>query len=200
MTKSSKPSKAAYARRLAKRVPRSPNAIHSVKRTVVVAIPKIAADSGSYRNVRLADFIGSADFTSLFTEYCIKRVQYTYTLVNAPNNNASFPTLYVSPQRLQYTGAPTSRDDVLQFQGTRPFQFGPTNIVYTLSVTPGTFLDASGLVTGGNVKTSPWLSTANNGNQHFTIVDWISRYNSTTDLTHTLELQITAWFDLKGTR
>jgi hypothetical protein len=200
MTKASKSSNAANARKRMVKIPRPLNAIQSVKRTLVIGIPKIAADTGAFRNVRLADFVGSADFTSLFTQYRIRQVQYVYTLVNAPNNNASFPTLYVSPQTFQYTGAPTSRDDVLQFQGVRPFQFGPTNITYTISVVPGTFIDASGLVSGGMVKTSPWLSTANNGNQHFTIVDWISRYNSTSDPTHTLELQITAWFDLKSTR
>jgi hypothetical protein len=174
--------------------------IRRVKRTLVVGISKLAADSGSFRNVRLADFVGSSDFTSLFTQYRISKVAYKYTLVNAPNNNASFPTLYVSPQQFQYTGVPTSRDDVLQYQGVQAIQFGPAKVMHSVTAVPGTFIDASGQVSGGLPTMSPWLSTANNGNQHFTIVDWISRYNSTSDPTHTLELQITAWFDLKGTR
>jgi len=174
--------------------------LRGVKRTVVAAIPKLASDTGNFRNVKLADFVGSADFTSLFTEYRITSVTYKYTLVNAPNNNAAFPTLYVAPQKFAYTGAPTSRDEVLQFQGVQAIQFGPAKIAHTITVSPGTFLDASGLVGGGNIKRSPWLSTVNNGNQHFTIVDWISRYDSTTNPTHTVELQISAKFELKGTR
>jgi len=174
--------------------------IRRVKRTVVLAVTKLAADTGNYRNVKLADFVGSADFTSLFTQYRISKVCYKYCLVNAPNNNASFPTLYVTPQQYFYSGTPTSRDDVLQYQGLEVIQFGPAKVAHSVTTVPGTFVDASGLVGGGVPTKSPWLSTANNGNQHFTIVDWISRYNTTSDPTHTLELQITAWFDLKGTR
>jgi len=174
--------------------------LRGVKRTVVVAIPKLAADSGNFRNVKLADFFGSSDFTSLFTQYRITKVTYKYTLVNAPNNNAAFPTLYVAPQQFAYSGAPTSRDEVLQYQGVQAIQFGPAKISHNVEVVPGTFLDASGLVGGGNVKRSPWLSSANNGNQHFTTVDWISRYDSTINPTHSIELQISAWFQLKGTR
>lgn len=183
------------------RLPKQPkDIILSFQRKLSLNIAKLAADTGSYYFVRLADFPSSSEITSLFQFYRIKRFELKFLLVNQPNNNASFPTLYIAPQASTLSGTPGSRDEVLQYQGVQIHQFGPSNLVKTISTAPSVLLDSSGSVGGGMVKQSPWLSTANNGILHSAFVFWISRYNSTTDSSHTLELDCTAWFDGKGTR
>jgi hypothetical protein len=182
------------------RLPKQPKDTLLFQRKVSTNIAKIATDTGIYYFVRLADFPSASEITSLFQFYRIKKFELKFLLVNQPNNNSSFPTLYIAPQQSTLSGTPASRDEVLQYQGVQIHQFGPSNLVKTISTTPCVLLDSSGSVGGGMVKQSPWLSTANNGIIHSAFVLWISRYNSTTDPTHTLELDVTAWFDAKGTK
>jgi hypothetical protein len=176
------------------------DSIQSVERAIVLTRTKLAGDSGLYQSVRLVDFPSASEFTSLFQYYRIRRVQFIYTLVNAPNNNATFPTLYVAPQAFQTSGVPGSRDEVMQFQGLKIHQFGPSNLTKTVTCVPLVTRDMSNQISGGELVKSPWLSTANSANQHLSFVDWISRYNSTGDSSHTLEVQFRIWIDLKRTR
>jgi hypothetical protein len=97
------------------------DSISGVQRAIVLTRTKVAADTGQYSSIRLVDFPSVSDFSSLFQYYRITKVSYTYTLVNAPNNNATFPTLYVAPQVYATSGAPSSRDEVMQYQGLQIF-------------------------------------------------------------------------------
>lgn len=172
----------------------------SVSRALITTIPKIAADSGNYRRVILADFVGNTDILNLYEHYRITKVQYRYFLVNAPNNNATFPTLIVAPQSFQYTGTPSSLDEVLQYQRFKLFQFGPNNLSYTITVKPKVSYDLGNSVGVGHIGEPGWIGTANNSVQHFTVVDWLRRYNSTSDSTHTIDLEVRIWVDCKNTR
>jgi hypothetical protein len=176
------------------------DSISGVQRAIVLTRTKVAADTGQYSSIRLVDFPSVSDFSSLFQYYRITKVSYTYTLVNAPNNNATFPTLYVAPQVYATSGAPSSRDEVMQYQGLQIFQFGPANVTKTITTVPSVTFDVGNLVGGGALMKSPWLSIQNTANQHLTFVDWLSRYNSAGDPTHTIEVQFRVWLDFKGTR
>jgi hypothetical protein len=69
---------------------------------------KIAGDTGTYRSFKLSDFTAGSDIVSAFKYYRVISVSYKYMLVNAPNNNATFPTLLVAEQDFAYSGAPGS--------------------------------------------------------------------------------------------
>lgn len=174
--------------------------ILSVNRRITGTINKIAGDTGTYSTFRLVDFSSGSDIVSLFQFYRIKRVELKFMLVSAPNNNATFPTLYIAPQHYNTGGVPASRDEVLQFQNVQTHQFGPSNLVKTISTKPRVLLDSSGSVGGGTERISPWLSTSNSGILHPAFVYWLTRYNSTTDSTHVMDIEFTIWVDCKGTR
>jgi len=168
-----------------------------VERKLFQAIVKTPADTGNYRAFALNGF-PTSDITSMFQEYRIRSITLTYALVNAPNNNASFPSLFVAPQHIFSSTLPTSRDEVIQYRGSQAYQFGPSRVMYTRKFTPYVSLDAS--TTGRKFVPSPWLSTSSDAVPHFTNVEWISRYNSTSDPTHSLELWAHAVVDCRYTR
>jgi len=189
------------SRRKSLGIPRTPSSvITSVSRKIINPITKIGSDSGSYVSFRLGDFPSASEFTSLFTYYKIRRVELRFMLVNAPNNNADFPTLYIAPQDYVTGGPPTSRDEVLQYQDVQTYQFGPNNIMTKCSRVPTVTRDIGNQVGGGEIVKAVWLSTLNNSIQHLGFVYWLTRYNSPTDNSHTIEVEYTIHIDAKRTR
>lgn len=189
----------ARRRRVSPKVSRNINGCQGiiVERQLIQNIPKVASDTGNFRSYNLSQF-PDADIVSLFQEYRIKSVTLTWMLVNAPNNNASFPTLYVAPQHIFTGSPPANRDEVIQYRGIQTYQYGPSRIVYKRKFIPFVPLDAS--TTGKKFVSSPWLSTTTDTVPHYTDVEWISRYNSTTDPTHTIELLAHAVIECRHTR
>lgn len=181
---------------------RSPRAKNSnsivLTRKFVVARAKLAADTGTYLGFSLSQFVDS-DIQSVFTDYRFKSIKLSWMLVSAPNNNANFPTLYVAPQHIFLSPtAPASRDDVIQYRNVKHYQFGPANLQHEQTFAPWVPLDANTL--GRKFERSPWLSVSSNIVPHYVAVDWLSRYNSTADSTHTIELIASAVIECRGTR
>lgn len=189
--------------RTRKTVRRKPNKFrqssNSTKLTRVTTfnLLKLSADSGTYRSVNLSS-VPSSDIQSLFQKYRIVRITTVYTLVNAPNNNADFPTLYVAPQEYSNLTSVGSRDEVLQFRGFKQFQFGPSKMEFRHSWVPKVFANVDG--PGKVVTVSPWLSTTTPATPHMSNIEWLDRYNSTTSNTHTIQLTLILDIEAVGTR
>lgn len=180
------------------RVPKSLGApCTKLTRVVTANLIKLATDSGTYRSVTLSS-VPSSDITSLFQKYRILRVTNVYSLVNAPNNNADFPTLYIAPQEYSNLTNVGSRDEVLQFRGFKQFQFGPATMTFRHSFVPKVFANTDG--PAKMVTTSPWLSTATPAAPHMTCIEWLDRYNSTSSPTHTIQLTQILEVEATGTR
>lgn len=179
-------------------IPRSVNTIHTVKRKLVGLINKTATDAGVYQQIRLVDFPGQGDFLSLFQFYRIKQIELKFMLTDGLNSLTAMPTLYIAPSYSVLTGSPANRDEVLQYQGVRTHQFGPTNTTFSITTAPRVLLDSSSAGIGGTEKASPWLSSANNGILHSCFVYWLTRYNTTTATA--LDIEFNAIFECKGTR
>jgi len=180
------------------RLPKNSGNGVTIEREVIGIVGKVASDTGIYRTYALNQFPDS-DIISMFQEYRIKKLTLTWMLVNAPNNNADFPTLYTAPQHYFASGIPpTSRDEVIQFRSVQHHQFGPANIVCKKTYIPYVPLDAA--TTGKKFTKSPWLSTTTDTVPHYTNVEWISRYNTTSSPTHTLELVAHATIQARYTR
>jgi hypothetical protein len=177
-----------------------PGNVTQFTRKVTFNIAKAAADSGRVIVMTLADF-ASADMVALFGLYKIKSFKVTWRLVNAPNNNATFPTLHVAPQTYSI-GLPATITDVQNLTKCTTFQFGPTAISYTRHFSPGIIMDAAGTGTGQvNLSSAEhWLTVFNTAVSHIGCSYWVSRYNTTTDATHTLEYDVEAVLALKATR
>jgi hypothetical protein len=161
---------------------------------------KTAADTGTYLGFNLSQFVNS-DIISTFTDYRIKSLTLSWVLVNAPNNNANFPTLYVAPQHIAIGTAPTSRDEVIQYKDVVHYQFGPANLEFTRKYAPFVpTLNNTTAAAGRQFVRSPWISTVTDLVPHYVAVDWLSRYNSAPDSSHTIELVVSAVIECRGTR
>lgn len=168
-------------------------------RKLVFNQPKVTADTGSYSNPRLSDFT-TADIVAMFQKYRINRLTYRFRLINAPNNNADFPTLNIAPVSYYSAVAPANRDEILQLTGGRSFQFGPTNIEFAISVVPKVARGALSTGVGYQISGPQWLDTVSTGVNHLAFGYWFTRYNSTSSSSHTIEVEITADVSVMGAR
>lgn len=177
-----------------------PGAEITVHRRFLFAIGKTAADTGRVLSTTLNDYSAS-ELQSVFQLYKISKIKATWTLVNAPNNNANFPTLHLAPQNFTFI-TPASLTEMLQYDKLKIFQFGPNRVQYSHTFTPACLLEASASAGTGQVIMPggvPFLST-NNINSNFIFGSyWLARY-SNVDVTHTVELTLDATIKLKGTR
>ncbi len=179
---------------------RSKNII-TIQRSIVLGITKITTDSGDYNELSLGGFPGSSDLSSTFQQYRIKKARVTYKLVTAPNTAAAaFPTLYTAPQYLQ-AGVPGSRDEVLQYQDMKVFQFAPsrTEVTYTYTPKVNRLIYRSAIASSYEPVTA-WLSTLDLSAQHYYSVEWIDRYNTATNNDHVIEKVVTIWVECKQSR
>jgi len=164
-------------------------------------LAKFAGDVGFYTAYQLSQFPGISDIRSLYTDYRVKSLRLTFNLINAPNNNASFPTLIIAPQH--YNGAlgtvsVGSRDEISQFKGVRVFQFGPSRVSYTQSFKP--WVSMAGAGAGLMPIACPWINTINDDVKLVTNGYWLARYNTGSDPTHTIELTVSAVIECRGTK
>jgi hypothetical protein len=183
-------------------VPRGPRSLAqqsiTLHRRAIFTVGKAAADQGSASFLTLNTFPAS-DIVSLFSEYRVKSVKLTHQLVNAPNNNASFPRLHIAPRGFSNV-APSTRDEVLQYNGVEMYQYGPANITFARTYKPYVWLDAVGTTTGKQVVVSPWIATDTGDVRHNIAVLWLDRYNSTSDPTHTIEVVLDVVIEARGPR
>lgn len=172
--------------------------ITTITRMFASNVVKTATDSGVFRSYNLATF-PTSDIISLYQDYRIKSVRLDYLLVNAPNNNADFPTLYIAPAHFNVGGvSPANRDEVLQYKGVKVIQFGPARVQASFTFKPFIQMNATG---SGIVNSQPmWLNTQTSATPHLVSVEWIDRYNSTSSPTHTIQLNVTVEVECKGTR
>jgi hypothetical protein len=181
-----------------KRSAKSANSIVFTRKFITTRA-KTAADTGTYLSFNLSQFVNS-DIISTFTEFRIKSLKLSWVLVNAPNNNANFPTLYVAPQHIAL-GNPTSRDEVIQYKDVKHYQFGPANLEFSQVYAPWVpVLNNTTAAAGRQFQRSPWISTVTDLVPHYVAVDWLSRYNSAPDSSHTIELVVSAVIECRGTR
>lgn len=171
-------------------------------RVDTITLPKVASDSGNALWKTLSDF-ASSDIVSLYSMYKITNVKLTFRLVNAPNNNATFPTLWIAPRQYS-TVAPTSLDEVQQYNGVRSFQFGPNNVSYTQNFKPAvtTITKTNGTAKEGLTfpGSEHYISTDNDIATYIFAVYWLQRYSSGTDPTHTIELDYDITLSCKAPR
>lgn len=174
--------------------------IITFKRGDTIVLPKVAGDAGNALWSTLSSFT-SSDIVSLFSFYKVTNVKLTWRLVNAPNNNATFPTLWIAPRQYSTT-APASLDEVQQYNGVTSYQFGPNRVSYTRNFKPSLQASTRTSTGVGNGLTMPfdWVSTDLDTAAFFFAVFWVQRYNSAPDSSHTLEIDYVLTVEAKQPR
>jgi len=187
-----------------KRVPhiqRLPGAELTVRRRNIFVLGKTATDVGRIISCTLSDF-GGSEIQSVFHLYKIDRINVTWTLTNAPNNNATFPTLHVAPQNFTFITLATL-GEMSQYDKVQVYQFGPSRVQYKRSFVPSILLDASASAGTGQMVLpgrTPFLSCNNINTNFIGATYWIQRYNASPDSSHTIEVTVEAVLTLKGSR
>ncbi len=177
----------------------SSGGVFTFTRRVLFNQPKLAGDSGGYASPKVSDFLNS-DILSMFQNYKVNSITYKFRLVNAPNNNADFPTLYIAPIKFYSSVNPTARDEIITLGGGQTYQFGPSNVQFSISTKPTVNMSALAVGAGNCQTQSPWIDTVSNGVYHNAFGYWISRYNSTSSPTHTIEVEIVANISCRGAK
>lgn len=172
----------------------------TIHRRNIFALTKTAADTGRLISVSLNDF-SAVELRSVFQLYKIVKVKVTWTLINAPNNNANFPTLHIAPQNFSFI-TPPSLSEMSQYDKLTIFQFGPSRVQYSRVFTPALLVDASASAGTGQVIMpggTPFVSSENVNTNYICGSFWLARY-SNVDVTHTIEMTLDATIKLKGVR
>lgn len=189
-----------------RRMRRSKGLELTLSRTTITSVPKAAttAGTGLYLTHQIANFPGASDITSLFQEFKVQSIKLRFRLVNAPNNNAAFPTLYIAPQKFFFTSlpvAPSASSEVWQFRGLRTYQFGPNALEFSCTYVPHYSLDVNNQgLAQGEIRRAGWLAAGATAVNLASAVYWIDRYDTPTNNSHTIELEAMVVLRCRGTK
>ncbi len=181
------------------RVPRQPT-LRQVERIQNVGnITQPAADGGGTYSFALSNLPSSSEFTALFQQYRIDRVDliWTYTSQDLTAGAANrTPILYIAPL---YTEAvvPAALTDVFQYNKCAVIAFdqGKRQHIRSMRPKPQISTGNSGVMIP---TTTPWLSTTVPGVVHYGAVYWIQNYNSTSFSSNTITLSVRYVLSFKG--
>jgi len=157
------------------------NLIYAVKRGTQVAVTIAATDIGRAANfLTLSNLPSYTEFSNLFDQFCFEQIDVEFVVPRAAvsaGNSAIFPTLVYS---VDYNDsiAPTTVNDVLEFDAHRVFQFSESKRSHKFSFKPKAPLTMpTGTV---NIEGPAWLSTSNAAGQAwYGFKYWLQDYNST---------------------
>lgn len=179
-------------------------AVLRASRLLAVDLAKSGSDKGWWWNFALSDTSGSSEFTALFKEWKLNRVDVGFIWT---------PSSLTSPEagpRMFFTADPTtattpsSEDELLQ-QGCKQFSFSLTRNTFRVSFTPRvTQLVASAPGSGSTVNNAvmppnTWLSTNQPTTGYGALVAWIQGYNNSAN-TGVLRMTTAYHFTFRGLR
>lgn len=101
-------------------------------------ISKGATDQGYQQNFIVSALPGSTDFSNLFDQYRIDKIELSFILDladGALNTTTLYPRLVIAPDWNDST-APSTEDDVLQYQQAKVFQFNAVDREFVMVIKP----------------------------------------------------------------
>lgn len=174
------------------------------RRVTVVNLIKPSADSGWWWNYALDDVTNSNEFTSLFKEWKLERVDVGFVW-SPPNNTAN----HSAPPRIYFLADPVaaaapSSLDVLVQQGAKEFAFNETRNTFRVTFQPKvTQLVSSAPGSGSTVNNAlmphnTWLSTAQPSTGYGALVAWIGGWSTATANSGEIRMTTTYHFAFRG--
>lgn len=161
-------------------VPQS--SIYNCVRTVNLGvITATSIDSGVGRRFRLGDLPVVSDYTNLFDQYRILKVEVIYVLsTHILASQARYPRLTFA---VDYSDAsnPGSENDILSYQNCETFQFGQVKHTFKRVFRPRAAMAAfEGAFTGyGMAPADTWFDCNDSNIEHYGTKEWINNYNTT---------------------
>jgi len=158
-----------------------PTAIHKFLRyTADASVTAGATDAGASYSFSLSSVADYTEFTNLFDQYCLTRVDVTFTWTPFSGTTAAtqYPTMYIVAD-FDGSAAPTVIADVQSRGACKQVNFDTVNRTKMVSIVrPG---QLSTTAVGGSVITrrSPWLDIAAPTEPHYGLVAWYKNYTTT---------------------
>jgi len=143
------------------------------------------------------------EFSALFDQYKIKKVQYTYiprydSADISQYNNLTLPRLFYVIDR-DDAAAPSGINDLMQYANVRSVQFNkPITVTYVPSVSGLVY--QTGVASGYAPKSKQWLDLASTDVEHYGHKFWIDLHTSNFGSNFKVDIQIRVWIDCKNLR
>ncbi len=156
--------------------------IYRTVRTVNVgAITAGAIDTGVGRVFKLSNLPNTTEFTNLFDQFRIVRVEVEYVFsTHILASQAKYPRITFA---VDYSDAsnPASENDILQYENAETFQFGQVKHMFKRVFQPRAALASyQGAFTGyGLANPNQWFDTNNSSIEYYGTKEWITNYNTT---------------------
>lgn len=157
---------------------------HSFIRVVNNGEVIIGAGDQGYATVFALSFVPSAsDFTNLFDQYQISKVEFIFELDiadGALNSTTKWPRITIAPD-FNNQSAPLSETDVLQYEQVRQYQFSTSERRFAVTLNPmiANTIFRTGVTSAYQMVNSGWLDVATPDVPHYGLRYFIANHNAT---------------------
>lgn len=154
------------------------------------------------QNVQLSSLPNVSDFTNLFDQYCIDKVEVTYIprYDNSDISNLSYqlPRIYGVVDH-DDAATPTNIDQLMQYANLKSAQFNkPFKVAYVPSVAVQSY--GTVLASGFMPKTHQWVDINNSSVAHYGHKVWIDLHSSIWGTGFKVDLLVKYYFKCKNLR
>jgi hypothetical protein len=145
-------------------------------------LSKAAVDQGYSTVFQLNQLPGFNEFTNLFDQYCIKKLEITFEMDIADgglNALTRWPRIIIAPD-YNNQAAPSFETEVAAIEQSKQYQFSTSERRFTVVIKPmvASTLFRSGVTSAYEMKPSGWLDSAISDVPHYGIRYWVSNYNT----------------------
>lgn len=150
-------------------------------------LPRAALDQGYVWSFRLSDVANASEFTSLFDQYCIRKVRMVFSQLQATATNIQIAIT----SDYDNATAPTSFADVGQRRHIARI-FSAPYYQHEFTLVPRVRAEVAGpqLAEAAVMPPNQWIDCAAPDVPHFGAIAWIIGYNSTTASTNLMNVRI----------
>lgn len=165
-------------------------------------LSKTAADQG-FATVFALNFLpNSSDFTSLFDQYRIDKVEQVFEMDIADgtlNSTTRWPRITICPD-FNNQAAPLSEDAILSYEQARQYQFSTSERRFSVILRPqiASTVYRTGVTSAYEMKPSGWLDVATNDVPHYGLRYWIANYNTTSFGASNVRVYVRYWLSFRN--
>lgn len=142
-----------------------------------------AVDQG-YSTVFALSFVpGVTDFSALFDQYRIDKVEFVFEMDiadGALNSTTKWPRVIIAPD-FNNQSAPVTENDVLVYEQSKQYQFSTSERRFSVVLKPmvATSIYRTGISNGYEMRPSGWLDMATTDVPHYGVRYWVNNHNTT---------------------
>jgi len=145
-------------------------------------LPKTPGDQGYATIFSLNQLPSSSDFTNLFDQYKITRVDMTFEMDIADgslNSTTRYPRIVVAPD-FNNQSAPLTENELLQYEQCKKFQFSAVNRRMTVSLQPkiAATVFRTGVTSAYQMMSSGWMDVAVPDVPHYGVRYFVTNHNT----------------------